>query len=910
LIVGIDLGTTHTVVAWTDGTASAAPEVFPLEQLVSAAELAARPLLPSFLYAAPPDEALPDPFGEAPWCVGEHARRRGQEVPGRLIASAKSWLCHASVDREAAILPWGSAEEGTAPKLSPVAASARLLTHVKLNWERAFPEHPLSAQTLVLTVPASFDEVARELTVRAAERAGLSVRLLEEPQAAFYDYVTRRGTAELAELVGDGAEPALVLVCDVGGGTTDLSLIRVSRDEHGGIGLERVAVGRHLLLGGDNIDLALAHLCEPRLIEAPERLEPRRFAALVHACRAAKEQLLGHEPPDEAPIRLLGLGSSLVGSTLSTSLTRAEVERVVLDGFLPVVAQGAKPAVKRGGLVTFGLPYESDPAITRHVADFLGRHLPPGMPLAGVLLNGGLFRAERARKRLLEALTTFVGAAPKLLSHTDPDLAVARGAVAYALALSGRGIRITGGTAHAFFVAVEADAAGATRAVCVVPRGAREGERHVAASRPLALRLGQPVRFELYAGEDERVLAPGELVEIDEEHFTKLAPLIATFDASTAGGEDLRVVLEGELSSVGTVELGCLEEAAAGAARRRFRLAFELNKAPVSEAPPRANSVRPSGLPAVDRLTRALDAIDRVFGKSRKDVKPRETKDLIRELERLLGERATWSGELNRTLFDALATKHAARRRSPDHERTFWMLAGYCLRPGFGHPKDPERIRLLGPLFDQFLAHSGEARGWQAYFVAWRRIAAGLAEATQTHMRDLLDPLLAPPELKIKAPKGFRPDAPDEMLELASWLERVPAEQRAALGHWLLERTWTSRDPRIWAAIGRVGARVPAYASAHYVIAPTTAERFLDHLLREKWRDVPTAAHAAVQLARKTGDRARDISDRMGSEVARALEAFGVAAEVVQQVREFVPVADAERAEWFEDLPAGLRLVE
>ena len=346
------------------------------------------------------------------------------------------------------------------------------------------------------------------------------------------------------------------------------------------------------------------------------------------------------------------------------------------------------------------------------------------------------------------------------MSHTDPELAVARGAVAYGLALSGRGLRITGGTAHAFFVAVEAGAAGATRAVCVVPRGAREGERHVAASRPLALRLGQPVRFELYAGEDERILAPGELVDIDDEHFTKLSPLVATFDAGTTAGEELRVVLEGELSSVGTVELGCLEEAAEGRARRHFRLAFELNKPPASDAPPRSASARPSGLPAADRVMRALDAIDRVFGKSRKDVKPRETKDLIRELERLLGERATWSGELNRTLFDALASKHAARRRSPDHERTFWMLAGYCLRPGFGHPKDPERIRLLAPLFDPSLAHTGEPRSWQAYFVAWRRIAAGLDEATQTRMRDLFDPLLAPPELKLKAPEGLSPRRP------------------------------------------------------------------------------------------------------------------------------------------------------
>jgi molecular chaperone DnaK (HSP70) len=908
LIVGIDLGTTHTVVGWTDPAVTAPPEVLALEQLVSPAEVAARPLLPSFLYAPLPDETPADPFGDAPWCLGEYARRRGQEVPSRLVASAKSWLCHPAVDREAAILPWGAADEAAGPKISPVEASARLLTHVKVNFERAFPGQSLAEQTVVLTVPASFDEVARELTVRAAERAGLSVRLLEEPQAAFYDYLARRGTAELDALVAESSGPALVLVCDVGGGTTDLSLIRLARDENGALALERVAVGRHLLLGGDNIDLALAHTCEARLVAPPERLEPRRFAALVHACRAAKEELLGSSPRYEVPIRVLGLGSALVGATLSTALSRAEVERIVLEGFLPVVERGAKPPPRRSGLVAFGLPYETDPAITRHVAEFLGRHLPADSHLAGVLLNGGLFRAERARTRLIEALTVLGGREPKLLSHTDPDLAVARGAVAYGLSLAGRGLRIAGGTAHAFFLAAEADGAGTARAVCVVPRGAREGERHVAASRPLALRVGQPVRFELYASDDERVYAPGEVVELTAD-FEQLSPLVANFETGgTLRENELRVVLEGELTPIGTVELSCLEADTDLRSRRRFRLAFDLKRPSAPSA--RAPSARPTAPPVSNRLAGGLDAIDRVFGKSRKDVDTRESKDLWQSLERLLGERTSWSSDTNRALFDALAPKHAARRRSPDHERLFWQLAGYSLRPGFGHPKDPERIALLAPLFEQGVTHASEMRGWRAYFTAWRRIAAGLDEATELRMLELFGPFLAPPELKLKAPKGFRPLAPDELLELASWLERVPVAERTQLGHWLIERTWTHRDPRLWTAIGRIGARIPAYASAHYVVSPTTAERWLDHLLREKWRDVPTAAPAAVMLARRTGDRARDISERVRDEVVRALEAVAAPHEAVQSVREVVAVEEAERAQWFEDLPAGLRLIE
>jgi molecular chaperone DnaK (HSP70) len=911
-IVGIDLGTTHTVVAWVDPRSPEPARLFEIPQLVSAAEVGVRPLLPSFLYAPGQEEQQSDPFGDAPWTIGEHARQRGREVPGRLVASAKSWLCHPSVDREAAILPWGGEDDAPALKISPVEASARILLHLRTTWDRAFPEHPLAEQTVVLTVPASFDEVARELTVRAAEGAGLAVRLLEEPQAAFYDYVARRGTAELAGLVEPGAPPVLVLVCDVGGGTTDLSLIQVERDTAGAVALSRVAVGRHLLLGGDNIDLALAHLCEPRLVSPPDRLDPRRFAELVHACRGAKEQLLSSGAGDEALIRVLGAGSRLVGSTLATALSRTEVEQVVLEGFLPIVPPDARAMGRRSALVAFGLPYEAEPAISRHVAEFLRRHLPVNQGVRAVLLNGGLFRADRARARLLEVLSALGDGAPVLLRHTDPDLAVAYGAVAYGLALAGRGLKIAGGTAHGYFVAVEGERRAARRAVCVVPRGAGEGERHVARAQPLALRLGEPVRFELYASDREKIHAPGELVELEAGEFERLAPLVASFDADRASGErELRVVLEGELSAVGTVELACVEDTRDIPARRKFRLAFDLRQEPAEQPrPSSASAPPPSLMPGGKRWQSAVEAVERVFGKGRKDVKARESKDLLRELERLLGERGTWNTELNRALFDALGPKHAARRRSADHERMFWLLAGYCLRPGFGHPRDPERVALLAPLFEQGLTFADENRSWQAYFIAFRRFAGGLDEAVQTRIRDLLDPFLAPAEHKLKRPKSFRAQAADELLELASWLERVDPARRAELGNWLLDRTWTSRDPRLWTAIGRIGARIPAYASAHYVVSATTAERWLDHLLREKWDEMPSAAGAAMQLARKTSDRARDVGERVRAEVVRALEKLGAPPEAIESVREVVRVKEAERAAWFEDLPAGLRLIE
>ncbi len=334
--VGIDLGTTHTVVAWADLTAPSTPTVFPIPQLVAPAEIAARPLFPSCLYAPVPGEVVADPWGEAPWTSGELARRRGAEVPGRLVASAKSWLCHPGVDRAAPILPWG-ADEGAAdlPRISPVEASARYLTHVRLAWDAAFPGDPLAEQEVVLTVPASFDEIARELTLEAAARAGLPVRLLEEPQAAFYDFMANAGDAGMRALLDGAGGEALVLVCDVGGGTTDFSLIRVVRREGEGaepFAVERVAVGRHLLLGGDNMDLALAHLCEGRL---GTKLDAARFGQLVSACRSAKERLLSEGAPESVRVTVLGHGARLVGGTLTAEISREEAERVVLDGFFP-----------------------------------------------------------------------------------------------------------------------------------------------------------------------------------------------------------------------------------------------------------------------------------------------------------------------------------------------------------------------------------------------------------------------------------------------------------------------------------------------------------------------------------------------------------------------------------------------
>jgi molecular chaperone DnaK (HSP70) len=884
-IVGIDLGTTNTAVAWCDERGKV--EVFPVPQLITPTEVESRALFPSKLYAPIEGEIPSDPFGDAPWVLGEIARRRGLEVPGRLVSSAKSWLCHPDVDRNEAILPWG-VEDTTLPRISPVDASARLLAHVRRAWDEQFPDDPLALQEVVLTVPASFDEVARELTLDAATRAGLSVHLLEEPQAAFYAYMQNTKKAGLARLVSRHGGSATVLVCDVGGGTTDLSLIRVTEDS-----IERIAVGQHLLLGGDNMDLALAHACEGRL---GQKLDPARFGQLVLACRSAKETLLGEEPPEDIPVTVLGAGRKLIGGALSTRLSRAEVEKIVLDGFLPAVERDAKPEKTRSALVAFGLPFEKDAAITRHIAAFFARHAKDLPAPDAVLFNGGLFNARRVAEHVIEVLRGWGNPDVEMLPHPEPDLAVALGAVAYGRARQGHGRKIEGGAARGYYVGV-----GGLNAVCIVPRGTKEGVVQRAEGRTFALVVGRPARFELFAS-DVLVHDPGEPVTVNDDDYGRMPPMTARLQG--AKGE-LKVGLEGELTPVGTLELRAFEVETPEP--RRFRLAFQLRTEEPSLLAPSTSLPPP---PSVDRrLSEALARVERVFGKS-KDATPREVKDTIRDLEKILGERSSWTMPVARSIFDALAPNRAARKRSPEHERIFWLLAGFCIRPGFGDPLDEGRVAQIAPLFAERLAFPDQARGWQAFWIAWRRIAGGLGEPAQTAMRDAVDPFFAPAERKLKKPK-FNPACPEEMLDMAASLERVPRARREELGDWILERTWTSRDPRYWAALGRVGARTPGYASLHHVVPPSVAERWLDFLLRDKWQDLPTAPLAALQLARMTGDRGRDVSERMRREVEKRLRTVGAREEWIRAVTEVVPVSETERAAFLgETLPVGLRLVD
>jgi hypothetical protein len=934
--VGIDLGTTHTVVAYATLEGDDPVRVFPIPQWTSRTEWQGLPLLASALYWPMAGELPDERRHDDRWIAGDYARRRAVETEGRVVLSAKSWLSYAGVDRTAPILPWGAPPLGEEPlgaaeqtdrawqRISPVDASARLLGHVRARWNEAHADAPLEEQRIVLTVPASFDETARELTVRAAEAAGLSVRLLEEPQAAFYAWLDTQTDQALAALLASHGGRLDAVVCDVGGGTTDLSLLRLAQGGGAAPSIERVAVGRHLLLGGDNMDLALAHACEVSMKHGEEdaRLDPHRFGQLVLACRAAKERLLGANAPEEVAVVIGKKGASLVGSTLRATLTQGDVERLVVASFFPQAARH-DPAQERprSGFVAFGLPYEREVAITRHLARFCERHLGEHPGPAALLFNGGVFLSPVLTARVLEVVQAWNQGPVLRLSNDNPEVAVALGAVSFARTTVGRGRRIRGGLGRGYYVAVQGSHP-ARSLVCVVPRGTEAGEVQVAATTPVALLVGRPARFELFASERRSGDGAGDVVRYDEEQFEAMPPLVVRFgDARGDRPTETHVLLEGELSEVGTLNLSCVALEPDGAGQRaRYALTFQIRP---SDPPPaaspeaaRSKSEAPRTMPVAQRaspkrLEDAARSIERVFGKGKAEASPREVKDLQRELERILGDRSVWSTSVNRVLFDELWKVHRGRRRTADHERVFWQLAGFCLRPGFGDPEDSNRAAGLSALFADKLAFGDESRSWQAFWIAWRRVAAGLDSAAQNALRDATDPFFAPSELRKKKPKTIRPDALDEMLEMASSLERVSPLRRAELGDWIVERTFTRRDARLWAAIGRLGARTPAYASAHQVVDPVVAERWLDHLLREKWEDLPGTAEAAVELTRRTGDRARDVRDSIRREVEQKLRRIGGREEWIARVREVVPVAEQDRAAFYgEGLPVGLRLVD
>lgn len=920
--IGIDLGTTNCAVAAVE-LVKRKSDVSPIEvvQLVAPGELAARPLLPSFLYL-PGENELPVGSMALPWdadrtfLVGEAARNWGAKVAGRLVSSAKSWLCHAGVDRQAAILPWGG--PGDVAKVSAVDATTRYLQHLAQSWNYQQQEEKSPArfeeQKITLTVPASFDDVARQLTAEAARRAGfLNVTLLEEPQAAFYAWIAqaerdRRRKQPLQEGM-------TCLVADVGGGTTDFSLIDCMEEE-GTIGFTRRAVGDHLLLGGDNMDLALAHHMEERL--GAGKLDAGRFAQLTQASRAAKEKLLLEKGPKSCPVTIMGRGRSVVGASLSASLARDEVEQQILEGFFPLVDWESEPIrAKTTGIHEMGLPFVADAAITRHLAEFLREHeVSVKEPPAALLFNGGVFTPKLLQDRFIAALKKWFDRSrkswePIVLTSPSLDLACAIGAAYYGRQREYGGKAIAGGLARSYYIAVASadDSQTAQQMLCVVPQHMEEGQTIELKEPVLELALGQPVQFPLFTSTVRGKDQAGKLLKVAHKQLLKLAPLQTVLrGGKRAGAKGVPVTLTSTLTPVGTLEISLVAQNSPN----RWRLEFNTrDTVEPDRAGPAERAAEQTTAPAVAMPEEQIQAALQELNSTYHYLDEEAAKQLPRIWElQLESSRRDWPSSLCRRLADGLLEVAERRRRTPAHLSRWYHLTGYCMRPGYGDTKDRFRVDQLWKLLN---APGKQPEGGADYWILWRRVSGGLPANLQATLLDRLRPVLLPG----KGGATLKPNNNElaEMWRAAASLERLEPKVKALLAEPLLKQY---RRPPVqhyaaW-ALTRLGARYLLYAPLNHIVSADVVGEWIEQLLayqpghdsdRRSWLWMLTT------LCRRVGVRTLDVNDVIRSRVIDALEHHQAPHRFIDLVTNVVDLEKDEQQQLYgDDLPLGLKVIQ
>jgi molecular chaperone DnaK (HSP70) len=828
--IGIDLGTTNSALAWVDPVEAAEADYTPIhvldiEQFVAQGRQEKRRTLPSFLYLDQQE------------FVGVYAREQGALVPTKSVYAAKSWLSNSEVDRNAKILPWDAQEAGRL--YSPVEASAKYLSHIAKSWQEAHGS-PISEHDVVLTVPASFDEEARELTVQAARSAGMEkLTLIEEPAAAFYSWIARHLSQSQKHLT-DGMN---VLIVDVGGGTSDFTLIQVNRTgDH--VQFTRTAVGKHLLLGGDNLDLTLSWLVETKL---NTQLSLRQRSALRRQCAAAKEKLLAENGPDSVEITVLGAGSSLIGGTLRTEITREEARELALDGFLPVCALTDVPNIdKKSAFRELGLPYVSDPAVTKHLAQFLSEsgNVRPD----AILFNGGFFIPDILRDRVRDVVANWFGHNPLVFENQDLDLAVAQGAAYYAhVRGGGQGILVRGGLPRAYFIGT-----GDKQSICLVPRGSEEGSTIELDVPGLQLLANKPVSFRLYSSLTRTEDVAGQGIELDES-FHLHAPLDAVIRFGNPNMErSVPVRLRAHLTEVGTLEIFAVSKASEHNWRLQFELRRQSAKGTVSK--PLA-TVSEAGLDQACQLIRDTFTGDTLH-----------PEELPQKLEQCLSlGRSSWPLSAIRKMADVFLECAEGRRKSAAHELRWLNLTGLCLRPGFGAAGDDLRIEQARRIFASGLIFGNQAQNEIDWWIFSGRVSGGLNRNQQQDLYQRLSGSLIP---KGPKPKRLNPSLAREMWRCASSIELLPVGTKTELGNALLKKI-RAKDftaSEIW-CLGRLGARKLLYGPNNLVVPSTTITRWIDQLL-----SLPEAAEALAGMARQTGDASRDVPAASVDLVRKAFE--------------------------------------
>jgi hypothetical protein len=902
-VVGIDLGTTNSAVCYVDAEGEPTPRQFAIPQLVAAGEVGAAELLPSFCYLAGTSE-LPAGALELPWnkdqrhAVGRFAQVQGAAIPDRLVASAKSWLAHAGVDRTRGILPWG-ADLGE-QMVSPVEVSARYLAHVRAAWDHSFGHLKdqegtpcvLGEQQVILTVPASFDEVARQLTLEAATQAGLQhVVLIEEPLAAFYSWLWHH-EEDWRELV---EENETILVVDVGGGTTDFSLVQIEP----GFSLRRTAVGEHLLLGGDNMDMSLARDAEAAW---NSKLGPREWSQLCLECRRVKESLLAVGGPETADIAVAGQGRSLIASTRTHSFDRDLVVERIRDGFFPEVDVATARAERSRGIRQMGLPYASDPAVTRHLLHFLrGAAATVENPVNGmaapsrILFNGGAMLPTSLRDRVRAVVASWTGrdTVPELAA-ADLNLAVSRGAAYYGLVRMGQGVRVKGGIARAYYL--EVGSGDDSRLICVMPRDTQEGVVRDLPDMTFELATNQPVRFPIAASTTRLGDALGDTVEPDEE-IRHLPPLHTVIPHGKGGSRSITVRLSTELNEVGTLEVWC----SSLDGRHRYPLSFDLR------------SDQENGDDEVEivvdeeRRTAALSLVARAFGDE-----PDLLKRLPKDLESCLDlPRKDWGAALLRQLADALLEVANRRVATARHEARWLNLTGFCLRPGFGMPGDDWRLRQLWKLWHTGCANPRDAQAAADWWTLWRRVAGGLRQGHQQQIANILVRELVPkPGDRLDSRRGPAQET-IEMWRCLGAMERLPVKTKLKTVRALLDSNNRLDDHHFW-VLARLAARRLFHGPEDTIVPAAKLEPLLPELLkRANQARSHVAAFAVVNACRRCEVRGLDVTDTFVDQADSLLERLDAPEEWRQLLRTAAGDSRSYQREVTGDaLPLGLNLAE
>ncbi|MCO8121667.1 hsp70 family protein [Stieleria sp. TO1_6] len=918
-VVGIDLGTTNCALCYVDTLqAQWTVETFAVAQWVDLGQLEARETLPSFHYELTSAEATGVGMG-LPWatkrdsatsCVGVLARDAGQRHPERRISSAKSWLSHDGVDRTADFLPWHG--DADVPRMSPVDASSNYLAHLRGAWDHDHPDQPLHLQDVVITLPASFDEVARELTIRAAKQAGLKrVYLIEEPQAAFYAWIDRHRD-DWSRMVRPGQ---LILVCDIGGGTTDLTLIRVqpAGDSGDQVQFHRVAVGRHLILGGDNMDLAVAKLAEQKLAtaDAAADLSAGQWDRMVQAARGVKEAMLSAQRNESFTLNVAAEGSKLLAGAIQVELSATEIDDTLLDGFFPRVSLTDRPVTGQSGFQEFGLPYAADPAVTRHLAEFLTEHRRSGLDDQDqdsadrpdlVLFNGGVMAAPAIRQRIIDCLRDWFAKPgeswqPSELASPRLDLAVAHGAAYYAMVRRGLGVRIAANLGRSYYMQVQDQP---PQAICLIPGNAEPGQRFCADDHLLQLQVGQPVQFPLWVSSTRLADRVGELVAIEPAEMSPLPPICTALVRGRRREEtQLNVVIESELSEIGTIGMYCADPAGG----KRWKLEFDIRSTLETDRSAHQGDGETAGILDAETVEACADAIAQTFGDD-PILKPNQ---IVKRLETLteLG-RNDWPPTLIRELWQFLVDHEPGRRKSPQHEARWLNLAGFCLRPGYGVAVDDWRVAQMWKLLHGRLAFPASQSRTES-MILWRRVSGGLTAGQQ---QQLAAPMMA--NLRSKT-RRIEPHEANEFWRLIASLERLTVSEKIELGQIALKEFQRKKNaklrPALLWALGRVGGRQPAYGPLNTAIPAAQVESWVQTLID---LDPPESAVplTIVQLARKTGDRYRDINDDARQNATAYLQDRQAEPHLVTLLRDGGELDRNEETAVFGDsLPLGISLV-